>query len=375
MNKERKNNDDDFRMINTGINALDKTFLFDKRVEMLVSIFNDVILFMEQHTSLSREEILEKINSKIYEIELADGYEDNPYGIGCVDNIFCILSINEKILTEEPKVIYEFIRHEVTHMLSGEMVKKFWRKRTTLVSGYLREAVLEFSAERPVKENESFNEAVVEMFAYQDEEYRNENVFGYTIYTNQNLNEGYYCINSNIIRQMMLAKGVDKATLFKGLYDRKTAKKVEGKFNKKIFKQLSKNMDSISQGISDYWKLDDASGDEPNRQEKIDEKKKDIINKIKEAERTVIDKILVPNLRGLSPEKREKLLSEYDKFLVCERDYFRQRTNYMAISHPNKHKDTSWIQRVEVNPKEILDRQGEMDEPNIPNNNKTDKEL
>ena len=357
---------DEFRDLGSGIDALDRTFLFDKRAEELVGVFNDAISFMEQHTDLSREEIIDRVNSKIREIELVYGYEDNPNGIGFVDNVFLLLSINENELKQDPKTIYEFIRHEMTHMLSGELVKNFWQKRAILVSGYSREDVFDFSTKEPNKENEAFNEAVVEMFGYQDEEYREVDCYGYKLYTNQDYNGGYYAINSNIIRQMMLAKGIDRDILFKGLYDRKTAHRVEKKFKKKYFKQLSKNMEDISEGTSEYSDIDyeidyEKENDPENERLKKDAeaKKHELIEKIKESERIVIDKILMPSLNKLSPEKREELLAEYDKFLVCERDYFRQRTGYQAITIPNKltKSNGEWLQKVDVDIQEVLDKQ------------------
>lgn len=355
--------EDDFRDLNTGICALDRTYIFDKRVEKLVDIFDEAISFIEEHTDLPRDEIINRINSKIIEIELADGYKDNQYGIGNVDNVFNILSVNVNILEEDKEIIYEFIRHEMTHMLSGELVKKFWQKRPTLISGYSREDVFDFEIEEPKKENEYFNEAVVEMFAYQDEDYREEEAFGHTVYTNQDFNEGYYAINSNIIRQMMLARGIDKNTLFRGLYDRNTARKVEKSFDRKVFKELSRNMDDISNGIYEYWSLEDSEEDGKENQEldsKIQGKKRLITDKIKSSEKMVIDKILMPRLNKLSPEKREELLSEYDKFLICERDYFRQRTHYQAVAKPvGRNDDKPWLKRVEVDVNEVLEKQGE----------------
>ena len=352
--------------VETGITALSRAFTDDKRVvNQLAKTFNDALSFMESHTDLEKDEILRRINSKVWEIELVDGYEENPEGIGYVDNMLGIVSVNKNILTENQRTIYEFIRHEMTHMLSGRMVKKFWQKRPELVSGYSKEEVLGSDTGDYKKENEYFNEAVVEIFCYQDDDYREEEAFGYNVYTNQDFNEGYYAINSNIIRQMMLARGIDRDTLFKGLYDTKTAEKVERKFKKKVFRQSSENMDDISDGILQYYNLDNSREDgveNGDLDERISSQQKEITDKIKESERTVIDKILMPRLRRLSPEQRAKLLSEYDKFIICERDYFRQRTGYHAIANPSKKEKTEdkpWLQKVDVDIQAVLDRQGE----------------
>ena len=59
--------EDDFRDLNTGICALDRTYIFDKRVEKLVDIFDKAISFIEEHTDLPKDEIINRINSKIIE--------------------------------------------------------------------------------------------------------------------------------------------------------------------------------------------------------------------------------------------------------------------------------------------------------------------
>lgn len=347
--------EEDFRTLETGIKALDITFSFDSRVEELEKPFLDAIAFMKNNTDLSQDEILKRINSKISTIELVDHYEEKPSGVGYVDNIFHLLSVNIKRLKSEPEVVCDFIRHEMTHMLSGEIVKKGWHRRPILISGYSKEDVFDFSKEEPPKENENFNEAVVEMFVYQNEAYRTENAYGFNIYTNQDFNEGYYCINSNLIRQMMLARGINQKTLFQGLYNKKTAHKVEKKFNRKLFQKLSANMDDIADGILDYCRLDDLiEEDKENRNlcRESEQTKLAIVDKIKESEKIIIDHILVPRLKRLSPEKRESLLAEYIQYVICEKDYFKQRTHYQAVSSSNKNRNQNakpWIQKVNIN--------------------------
>ena len=51
--------------LNSGINALDITYRFDKSVEMLVPIFEQVIDYFKKHTNLTEEEIKNRINTSI----------------------------------------------------------------------------------------------------------------------------------------------------------------------------------------------------------------------------------------------------------------------------------------------------------------------
>lgn len=357
--------EDDYRKLDTGIYALDRTFMYDKRVEGLVNAFYESISFIKEHTDLSEDEIKEKINSKILDIELVDEYEDDTNQNGYLDNFFRTLSINKQILQQDAKTIYEFLRHEITHMISGEYSKKFWQKNSILFSGYMREDVYNVELEKSKKENESFNDAVVEMFGHQDDEYKEEPGYGHTVYTNQDFNDGLYCINSNIISQMMLARGIDKNTLFKGLYDRKVARKVEKKFNRKVFMQLSKNMDSITNIIKKYLYLESSREEGSENQElndRIEAEREKLLNKIRESERIVIIKILMPRLKWLSWEHVEQILAEYQKFLICEGDYFKQVTGYQILAkykQSDKKIEMPWLPKIDVDIQEAVNRQFE----------------
>ena len=95
---------------------------------MLVPIFEQVIDYFKKHTNLTEEEIKNRINTSIMEIELKDGYENNPNGVGYVDDMFHILSINQRVLEESPQYIYEFLRHEMTHMMGRKTSQAIFSK-------------------------------------------------------------------------------------------------------------------------------------------------------------------------------------------------------------------------------------------------------
>lgn len=348
---------EEYKELNTGIAAIDSTYFFDKRAELLVDIFNKAIEYVKKHTNLTEEQIKVRINNCIRQIEFKEEYPDNPNGVGYVDTMLFILSMNVNVLEKSPQYIYEFIRHEIMHMVGSKIVKPSF-KRSLIISGYSRENAFELKKK---KENEYFNESAVEMFVAQDEEYRQEKVLDYTINTNQDLNSGIYCLNSNLIHQMLIAKGIDDQEFFEGLYDYKKSKQVIRKFKRSIFKKLSSNMDNIYEEINEYYDIDDEIyaikqedelTDVSEQLGKMDKHKSNLESIISQSERMIIDKILLPRLKKLSSIAQQQLLEQYDKFIISEREYFQSRTNYRVVtvktksSHPwFKHIDVKSLQR------------------------------
>lgn len=350
---------ENFEDLNTGIKAIDRTYIFDRRVEALTDAFNKAIDYIEAHTDLTKDEIRNCVNENIWEIELKEGYSEDPNGIGYVDNVFNLLSVNINVLKEEPEYVEKFIRHEMTHMIGRAFIKQLFKHRPILVSGYSREDVFDFETEN--KNNESFNEAAVEMFVAQDEEYREEKVLDFTINTNQDLNGGLYCLNSNLIHQMLIARGIDEQDFFKGLYDYKTSKKMIGKFKKSTFKELSSNMDCIFEELNGYYDMEDEvyelqkeneEADVSQQEKQMDEHKQKLESVVSSSERMIIDKILLPRLRRLNSSERQAVLSEYDKFIISEREYFKEKTNYKAVVLTKKQEEP-WLQHVDVEPLDV----------------------
>ena len=329
--------------LNSGIRGLDMSYVFDKRVEKLVEPINKAMAYIKEHTDLSEEEILERVNDNIFRVELVDDYEDNPIGVGYVDGIFKMLSLRADELERDPETIYRFILHEMTHMMGNRFQKKLFKKNPILVSGYSRENIFD---ENPTKTNVSFNEAAVEMFIEQGHEYRQEMVFGeIPINTNQDFNEGLYCVNSNIIHQMLLASGMDEQEFYEGLYDYNASKRNIRKFPRKVFKQLSSNMDDTTQALNDYFDADfeiylaEKEGkeiDPEKEKKKMADGKASFIAKVSENERLIIDKILKPRLSRIPIDDRQAFLDNYYQFMICEQEYFRQATGYKAVEPVKK---------------------------------------
>ena len=325
--------------LNSGIMCLDRAYRFDKRVKGLVEPFKRAINFMKEHTDLSEVEIIYRIDSNIMDVELKDGYKENPVGVGYVNPAMRLFSVNTNVLEKDPESIYTFMLHEMTHMIGNTFVPRFLIGKPISVSGYSRERIYDENSE---KENEAFNEAAVEMFISQNRDYREKKIFDeIPINSNQDFNEGLYCANSNIIHQMLLASGIDLDTFFKGLYDYKTSKSVIKKFPRKLFKKVSRNMDDIFNDINRYFDTDDeilrleeegSSGPFEELEKKKDDSKADFISKVSENERLIIDKVLLPRLRRIPISERQAFLDKYYQFLICEKDYFKQVTGYKMIT-------------------------------------------
>lgn len=242
-----------------------------------------------------------------------------------------------------------------------------------IISGYSRENAFDLECK---KENEYFNESAVEMFVAQDEEYKEEKVLDYTISTNQDLNGGIYCLNSNLIHQMLIAQGIEELEFFRGLYDYKKSKQIIGKFKKSTFQKLSLNMDSIFEELSMYYDMEDeidglqgenTAIDVSNQVNQMNEHKSKLESIISLSERMIIDKILLPRLKKVKSAEKQQILDEYYNFIISEREYFKLKTNYRAITLPKGSK-SPWLQHVDV---EQLSVKRELKE----NIEKQDKEL
>lgn len=353
--------DSEFDQLLTEFNAINIEFSRDKRVLKLIMPLRAAIDYISSHSNISKEDIIEKVNEIISYIDIVKEYKDNPNGIGYVDGFMFGLSLKEDVIDDE-LLLYEFLRHELTHIMGETYINKILKKFPYKVSGYTIEDVFS-EDEIPYKENEYFNESAVEMFVAQDDEFRVINALGIDIYTNQYDDGGLYSINGNLIRQILLARGVSEEDLFCGLFDYDDAKRVIGRLDRSLFKRnfkkVSKNMDHIAEDILSITDVDEE---------------RDLIERIKskigETEKLIIDNFLCPSLRGLSEESRQEFLDKYYKFIMCERDYFVSKTNYRAMTVSRK--TSSVFEHIDVEPLTVKSskeknekRKGEKDKDSI----------
>lgn len=319
--------DSEYDQLLTEFNAINIEFSRDKRVLKLIMPLRAAIDYISSHSNIPKEDIIEKVNEIISYIDIVKEYKDNPNGIGYVDGFMFGLSLKEDVIDDE-MLLYEFLRHELTHIMGETYINKMFKKFPYKVSGYTLEDVFS-EDETPYKENEYFNESAVEMFVAQDDEFRVINAFGIDIYTNQYNDEGLYSINGNLLRQMLLARGVSEEDLFCGLFDYNDAKRVIGRLDRSLFKRnfkrVSKNMDQIAEDILSITDVDEER-----------DLVEGIKSKIGETEMLIIDNFLCPSLRGLSEESRQEVLDNYYKVIMCERDYFATKTNYRALTVSKK---------------------------------------
>lgn len=319
--------DSEYDQLLTEFNAINIEFSRDKRVLKLIMPLRAAIDYISSHSNIPKEDIIEKVNEIISYIDIVKEYKDNPNGIGYVDGFMFGLSLKEDVIDDE-MLLYEFLRHELTHIMGETYINKMFKKFPYKVSGYTLEDVFS-EDETPYKENEYFNESAVEMFVAQDDEFRVINAFGIDIYTNQYDDGGLYSINGNLLRQMLLARGVSEEDLFCGLFDYNDAKRVIGRLDRSLFKRnfkrVSKNMDQIAEDILSITDVDEER-----------DLVEGIKSKIGETEMLIIDNFLCPSLRGLSEESRQEVLDNYYKVIMCERDYFATKTNYRALTVSKK---------------------------------------
>lgn len=319
--------------------------LGDKRVLKLIKPFRKAVDYIESHSRLTREEILQRVNNVIQYIEIVKEYKDDPTGVGYVDGLFGGLSLREDVLDDE-EYLYKFIRHEMTHMMGERYVKKVLNNRPIKISGYSAEDVYSKKKEAP-NENEYFNESVVEMFIAQDNEYEKIDVLGYEIHTNQENDDGLYTINGNLIRQMIIARGIAEEELFNGLFDYNYSKDIIKRINRVPilgpFKKISKNMDDIFNGVLDVYDKLDKNEDDSKEKGILDEK-------ISQTERIIIDRLLCPSIRNLDETERQQLLSRYYPFIISEKEYFISKTNFRP--RITNGESTNVIEHIDVPPLE-----------------------
>ena len=115
-------------------------------------------------------------------------------------------------------------------------------------------------------------------------------------------------------------------------------------------------MDKIFEELNDYYDIDGAiyeiqkENPEANMSEQekqLDEHKQRLETMVSTSERMIIDKILLPRLKKMNASERQELLSEYDKFIISEREYFKEKTNYKSVIVAKKQEEP-WLQHVNV---------------------------
>ena len=104
---------------------------------------------------------------------------------------------------------------------------------------------------------------------------------------------------------MVIAKGLTDKDLFKGLFNYNDAKEFMGKYDKTTFTELSQLIDTI---YDNAFKLSQTR------------------NSTQDAERKIMNKILVPELQNKTEEEKQAILAEYGKYVVSEKEHFNQIT-------------------------------------------------
>ncbi|MBQ3414293.1 MAG: hypothetical protein IJH39_02890 [Clostridia bacterium] len=354
----------------------------DDRIFDVAEVMDEVFEFFEKNTKLTKDEVNNIVEKNLMEVAIYDEFKDNPYGIGFFDMAFGELAIKAKEIKGDLKYL---LRHEFTHLLGTKIHKN------VKISGYSKEPVhySENGTELSMvssntflnslkklfsknkieeKQNEQFNEALVDMFASKDKEFKEYNMnslIGIDMNIYSNLNRGScYIFNSNLVRQMIIARGVEEEKVFEGLFDEKCSKKVIKNFKPKIFKKISKSMDNINQYLTDYMNISDDLYEKHYEEndmefdyrercskeelEKENKEKNKFMNEISKTERTIIDEILLPRIRKIGDKEKTKVLQDYSKFIINERDYFSKMTGFEFITKDTKKEENKFLENLKI---------------------------
>lgn len=359
----------------------------DKRIFDVVDVLKQVYDFFEKNTNIPREEIINTIENGLFSID----FENEENGRVAYYNP------ERKELVFTPSSIYDgylksTLQHEFTHVLGTKKTEK-----NMMISGYSKYPSLEISNKlekinnNPLikfarklfhkKEsvsyqedgiNREFTEACVDTFACQYDEYKEYKLGNIQLYTNL---KSSYRYNANLIKQMLLARGIPQKEMFDGLFDYTKAKKLMKKFDRKVFKALSSGMDKNSELFNKHYDIDsdiDKRLDELGvSNETSDEDFKKIVesnadlkellqnyNKtwdlmeqnISTMEKMIIDKILLPRLSKINEDKKQNFIAEYSKFLMLSKDYLQEKTGIKIIDENPINERDSFMQGLQVAP-------------------------
>lgn len=367
-----------------GVSSIERAYMMsgNKKLLELGEVMNEVLNFFENNTSFSLDTIKRRIEHNLVDVSIVEKFPDNPTGQGYYDSTFGEMAIREdKIKSDDIKFL---IRHELTHVLGNQMVngvkvsgysKAYGGDSISLIHVNKKEKFLN-SLHRVFAGNISkeskyvqFNEACVEMFALKDVPLQSKSMFNYwcinkNLYTN--FREGcYYIFNSNFVREIMIASGVNESELFDGLFDYKSSKKVIKKIGGRTFRKIAGNMDKLYGELKEYNNVLDEIFDKYYKEdmadviksvfecctaeeiEKIDDVRKKAEKRMSLIEKMIIDKLLIKRLKKLDGEEKKSLLEEFSKFVVFERDYF-EKVSGFKVSIDDGNDTHRWIEKYRV---------------------------
>ena len=302
-------------------------------VSRMSELIENSIQFISSNTKYSPEELYKKLNENIKNIKLVNNFEkyEKASGVACVDKYNRVIMIRADALNRPE--IQKIITHELTHAI-GFTSKKAFPFKVKFTSGYLVQLI--YTITKQVYESDgAFNEALVESFACKERVFDFRRFLNYRIYSNvDNPNFG---INANLARQMFIAKGITEQEWIDGLFDVESAEKVIDSFDEETFGTISKNMDEIYKMCGVYGSTEaqilklKKSNQGPLEDIVVtnEHARTELIINIEESERLIIDKILLPELENKTPEEKQKILRQYNQYIISERPYFTKKTGFV----------------------------------------------
>ena len=370
--------------IYTGIRAIDNSI--NPRIHTIIDIMNDTIDYMEQNTELTKPEVRKKINENIHNIDIVkpcEAYtETGEMPPSKYNSTTGMLVINIDFLEKErEEELKESIRKE-TLFFMGLDSKVFSARKQVEYIGYCRGVQLgKMKKIFKIKDN-SFNKAVAAMFLNESKELKQKKFLIYYIVTDQTEGDYDTYINTNLVKQIIVALGIKNKQLYEGLYDIKAAQEMRNLisgYKPKTFDKISKGIDEISHFVKSYRKIrieekkkklhDDKKIYYTKKKSKIIE---ELDKKLKKVEKTIVQDILLPRIEKLREEEKQEVLNEYYKNIISCKSFFTDKTGF-AKNSIKKHNVFS--NQIEVIEQPNINEQEINEERNYFNSKNEEKEV
>lgn len=297
------------------------------KLTIIANVLANAVNDISKKMDISVDETKESINKKLENVQYFVNESEDVIVPALVDQSTNTMKFGNRFFYDPTANKNEITVHELTHLMGFETLKPNPLK-TRYVCGY---KTIDKILWMHKVENAGFNEAATQMFASYNNEYYNDKFLRYDIYTNQSEHQSIYKININLIHQMVIAKGLTDKDLFKGLFNYNDAKEFMGKYDKTTFTELSQLIDTI---YDNAFKLSQTRNSLYNKADRDigklidDEMHATVRIKIatQDAERKIMNKILVPELQNKTEEEKQAILAEYGKYVVSEKEHFNQIT-------------------------------------------------
>lgn len=297
------------------------------KLTIIANVLSNAVKDISKKMDISVDETKESINKKLENVQYFVNESEDVIVPALVDQSTNTMKFGNRFFYDRTANKNEITVHELTHLM-GFQTQKLNPFKTRYVCGY---KTIDKVLWMHKVENNGFNEAVTQMFASYNNEYKNEKFLGYDIYTNQIEHQSIYKITINLIHQMVIAKGLTDKDLFKGLFNYNDAKEFMAQYDKTTFTELSQLINIIYNNACQLSQTRNSLYSKADRDvgKLIDDEMSATVRiKIatQDAEKKIMNKILLPELQNKTEEEKQAILEEYSKYVVSEKEHFNKIT-------------------------------------------------